>query len=154
MEKYFSPKKKARWHIMSEFSDKVYHKLIFQKLFDVRIKGNILTQPNIRGGGHNVTPLLGKHQYLPDDDRFGFADRFFYISYRHIWRIVAKFQGFIITTFEPMTVFEGRCSQYDNFTIKILFKWQILEIPVKCEQLKIYTWNFVRILVFIRVFCL
>ena len=40
----------------------------------------------------------------------------------------------------------GQCSQNDDFTVKTLYKWQILDIAVKCEQLKIYTSNFVRIL--------
>ena len=47
--------------------------------------------------------------------------------------------------------FKRLCSQNDDFTVKTLYKWQTLEIAVKCENLKIYTWNFARILVYIRV---
>ena len=48
---------------------------------------SILTIPNI---AHCAPPLIGDCQYLHDENIFG--DRFFYFSYLHIRRILAKFQ--------------------------------------------------------------
>ena len=36
----------------------------------------------------------------------------------HIWRILAKYYGCIISSFETVTVFEGWCSQNDDRTAK------------------------------------
>ena len=67
---------------------------------------------------------------------------FFYFSYSYVWRILATF----------VTVsHQHLCLQNDYFTVKTLYNWQIFEIAVKCEKLNRYTWNFVRVLVFIGV---
>ena len=53
---------------------------------------------------------------------------------------MAKFFGCTILTFFKLFPFSGgRSSQNDEFTVKTLYKWQILELAVKCEQLDIYT---------------
>ena len=82
----------------------------------------------------------------------GFWWQIFFAFHIHIFD--AFWPNFMALSFQLLKLWpflEGWYSQNDDFTIKTLYKWQILEIAVKCEQLKIYTWNFARILVFIRV---
>ena len=98
-------------------------------------------------------PLLGDHQEIVTFCRKLFWWHIFFTFHIHIfvafWFMVVSFQLLKLWPF-----FEGRCSPNDDFMVKTLSKRQILVIAVKYEQLKIYTWNFVRILVFIRVLCL
>ena len=82
--------------------------------------------------------LIGNPQYLPDKKIFG--DRFF-INFR-IDIFDAFWSNFLAVSLELLKLrpfFEGWCLQNDYFTFKTLYKWQILEIAAKCEQLKIYT---------------
>ena len=58
--------------------------------------------PTLYFGDTISLPLLQKRQYLLDEKVFGDS---FIFSYSHIWQILAKFHGCIITTFETMTVF-------------------------------------------------
>ena len=79
------------------------------------------------------------------------------------WDVFFTFHNHIFDTFWPnfmavslqlsrlWSFFVWRCSQNNDFTVKTLHKCQIPEKAVEYEQIKIYTWNFVRILIFIRV---
>ena len=51
----------------------------------------------------------------------------FYFSYPYIWRILAKFYGYIISTFETMTIFQRALLPkwwfYGQNTIKVANNW-------------------------------
>ena len=63
----------------------------------------------------NPTQYLGVSMYprirkssIPSPRKGFFGKIFFYLSYPHISRILGKFLGFFITTFESMTVFRRK----------------------------------------------
>ena len=106
-----------------------------------------LTLPNI--GGYNVPP--NRRSSITSRCKYFWWHTF--ITF-HIHIFNAFWPNFMAVSFQLLKLwsfFEGWCTQNDDFTVKTLYEWQILEIAIKCEKRKIYTWNFDRILVLIRV---
>ena len=108
---------------------------------------HLLTLPNI--GGYNVPPI---RKSSISSLRKCFWWQIFFTFHIHISNTFwPNFMNVSLQLLKLWLFFKDRCSQNDDFMVKILYEWQILEMAVKCEQRKICTWNFVRTLIFIKV---
>ena len=128
---------------------------VFIKLWKIpsilaMVRSSWLTLPNIGGGGGTMH-LPNRRSLITSRCKLFWWQIFFTF---HIYIFDTFWPNFMALSFQLLKLWpflEGWCSQNEDFTVQTLYKWQILEIAVKCELFKIYTWNFVRILVFIRV---
>ena len=60
----------------------------------------------------------------------------FFTFHIHIFDTYFMILAFQLLKLGPF--FEGRCSQDGDPTVNTLYKWQIIEIALGCELLKIY----------------
>ena len=110
-----------------------------------------LPLPNIRGDTIYLPPLLGNLQYLPDEE--GFWWQIFLLLF--IFTLDAFWPNLMAVSLQLLKLwllFKGRCSQNRDFTVKTPYKWQILEVAVRYEQIFTISIVFIAFLIFSIVF--